>query len=297
VITEQLKVFSRLNLPKLIRAIKSLLVELHLLPLTMRIRKPSSQFRTLIPRSHYYEGERLGRSITNVSKEYLLDSGWVESKTRNASIKNGRYIPWITYPAFDFLDRLNLENFSIVEFGAGASTIYFSERCKNLISYEFDRNYFLEIEKLNEIFPNTKILLFDAQPIHSQKKEGDFVSTFIDSELEQCILKDEKIWPISVGTILTDDFLVLTESAILNSDLIFIDGGPRNTLIALVSRYVKSGTIIVVDNSNQEHLSMGLLILKTKGFIEIPFAGLAPLSHFKSQTSLFIKDIDALKMH
>ena len=51
-------------------------------------------------------------------------------------------------------------------------------------------------------------------------------------------------------------------TTIQNSDLVLIDGGNRNICMALASRYLHDGGIIVVDNSDRtEELAAGLRTL------------------------------------
>ena len=94
-----------------------------------------------LPESNYYERNSFFDADLALHKQYLKSSGWLESKSRNQSCRNGIPVPWITYPSFEVLDSMSLKELTTVEFGAGASTHYFAARSHKVISYEFDTEY------------------------------------------------------------------------------------------------------------------------------------------------------------
>lgn len=49
--------------------------------------------------------------------------------------------PWLTKESIGILDRWIRPEHSVVEFGAGGSTLYFAARCGRLVSYEHDGNW------------------------------------------------------------------------------------------------------------------------------------------------------------
>lgn len=59
--------------------------------------------------------------------------GWMKSFLEGFSQdEDGNPLPWINYPAIEFLQK-NLEtNHKIFEFGGGASTLFFAKRVKKL---------------------------------------------------------------------------------------------------------------------------------------------------------------------
>jgi hypothetical protein len=278
----------------LLRVVKQSLLEIWLSKLTKKIRTNVSTTETLIPRSHYYSNEKLGKSIIDVTSNYLKTSGWIESKVNNASYFQGQYFPWITFPAIDFLEKLSLENSVIVEFGAGASTCYFGKKAKAVVSYEFDSKYFSQIEGLAKEFTNVEILNFDPLKVSEELKNISPLMEATDDELEACVSFDEKFCDISMRRVLGGGFYDIASTSISNGDLIFIDGGPRNTALLLASRFAKTNAIVVVDNSDQDYVEVGIRYLINAGFQEIPFSGLGPLNPYKFQTSFFVKNLGSI---
>lgn len=53
----------------------------------------------------------------------------------------GEPVPWITYPAADYLDSLELSGIRVFEYGMGASTAYFSRRGCSVIGVEMEPDW------------------------------------------------------------------------------------------------------------------------------------------------------------
>lgn len=64
---------------------------------------------------------------------------FLAKKSINAS---GEPIPWFTYPSIEYLSQLDLREKSILEWGVGNSTIFFSKRSKEIISIEHNKDWF-----------------------------------------------------------------------------------------------------------------------------------------------------------
>lgn len=75
----------------------------------------------------------------------ILDEGlgnkksYMAQKPINAS---GEPIPWFTYPSIEYLSQLDLSEMTILEWGIGNSTLFFSKRCKEIISIEHNNDWY-----------------------------------------------------------------------------------------------------------------------------------------------------------
>jgi hypothetical protein len=58
----------------------------------------------------------------------------------------GRPLPWYTYPAIEYLERLALDGARIFEFGCGNSTRYWCRRGARVTAVEHSREWFDELE-------------------------------------------------------------------------------------------------------------------------------------------------------
>ena len=78
-------------------------------------------------------------------------------------------------------------------------------------------------------------------------------------------------------------------SNIYRADIVLIDGGPRNTLMALVAKYCKPGTFIIIDNSDATHNHLGLEHFGSQSFLGILFKGHGPMNSWEWETSIYWK--------
>lgn len=94
------------------------------------------------------------------------------------------HMPWFTYPAIEYISQLDLQDKIIFEWGSGESTLYFSERCKRIISIEHDRLFYERVEKCLPKPDNIDIRLCPKE--HFVEAMDEFQSKFdviiIDSE-------------------------------------------------------------------------------------------------------------------
>lgn len=70
---------------------------------------------------------------------------------------DGQPVPWITYPAMDFLDTLDLSEASVFEYGSGASTVWWAARARFVAAVEFDRTWHAKVCALG--FLNAEVRL------------------------------------------------------------------------------------------------------------------------------------------
>ena len=55
--------------------------------------------------------------------------------------ENGAALPWMTYPAIEFLKNNLTKNHQVFEFGCGASTLFFAERVKKVVGLETNERW------------------------------------------------------------------------------------------------------------------------------------------------------------
>ena len=274
--------------------LKRRLTLIYMVLLTKKVKVSTKLESGIVPQSYSYTGDPLELGVLNANLGYLRQSGWIESKVTNTSFFNGDYYPWITFPAIDFLETLDLSGVAVVEFGAGASTVYFAKRSKKVTSYEFDSTYYNEIRALSKDFSNAQI--FNHDPSNAIVISGDILIPEFeeDKQLVSCLDEDLSRFGIDTKSILQTEFYLSALKNISEADLIFIDGGPRNLALVLAARFAKESAIVIVDNSEQNYIKLGIDILSSAGFHELPFAGIGPLNPYKWQTSFFVRNLEAL---
>lgn len=196
--------------------------------------------------------------ILKLYKGYLKESGWNKSIYNTGSIdKFGEPIPWFTYPCFHFLNNRLRNDLKIFEFGSGNSTLWFSNRTKEVISIEHNLNWY---DKL-------KIELSNQQNVNY------FYRNLSNGDYKNEILKYNNLF-----------------------DIIVIDGRDRVNCIYNSLGALKESGVIILDNSDRDRYLKGISFLKKKGFRHIDFWGIGPLNHDGWCTSIFYRSHNCLEI-
>jgi precorrin-6B methylase 2 len=124
------------------------------------------------------------RSLHALKKDgYLVDVGWFRSFEEKKSLdKDGNPIPWIAYPAIDFIESKLKDDMIVFEFGSGASTAWWAKRVKEIDAVEHDKNWFEIVQKNKPVNSN---IFWEAEESYftkvcSMDKKYDII--FIDGQ-------------------------------------------------------------------------------------------------------------------
>ncbi|WP_020485676.1 class I SAM-dependent methyltransferase [Methylomonas sp. MK1] len=117
------------------------------------------------------ELEAYGKIAENI-QTLLYKQGQLNTFRSNKPVDYcGDPIPWITYPALEFLLQFDYKECVIFEFGAGNSTLFWAKRARNVVSVETDFEWF---EVLREQKP------FNVELTHIEDAEK-FAESIIQS--------------------------------------------------------------------------------------------------------------------
>jgi hypothetical protein len=86
--------------------------------------------RSIIPRPLISSVRLLQIFLKKHGHDRLIDGMPVDGE--------GKFIPWLTYPMIEFLNGFDFSEKSVFEFGAGASTLYWADRAREVTSVELD---------------------------------------------------------------------------------------------------------------------------------------------------------------
>ncbi len=187
-----------------------------------------------------------------ISKEYLSKKGWYESRFLHQSIdENKDPLPWFTYSAINFIEnKLLIKPMKVFEYGSGNSTLWFSQRVKQVVSVENDADYYKQMYKVFDLMGNIS---------HKLLVESDkYSSEILNYENE--------------------------------FDIVIIDGRERVKCTLNSIKALKPDGIIIFDNSERQQYKRAYDYLKDSGFKRIDFKGHAPIIHAETQTTVFYKD-------
>ena len=182
--------------------------------------------------------------------------------------KNNNKIPWYTYPAIEYLNNLDFTQKSIFEYGSGNSSIYWSNRAKDLITIEHDKDW----------HEKTKKELIKSAPINNKI----------------ILKKDNAIY---------ENTIVETNRKF---DVIIIDGIRREKCSKIIAEYLnensEEGFMIIFDNSDW-YKNTSKYLREELNLIEIDFHGFGPINNYTWTTSIFLsrnfnfKPLDNIQPH
>ena len=138
---------------------------------------------------------------------YLFDKGFfISMLSRSPRNKNNEPIPWLTYSSMDFLIPRLSKEFTLLEYGAGYSTLFFSKYFKNVTSIEHDNDW-IDILK-DKISLNCNIISALSNKddyVLNTSLEGDYDIVLIDGLFRNdCAINAPKILN-DIGVIIFDD--------------------------------------------------------------------------------------------
>jgi hypothetical protein len=146
-------------------------------------------------------------------------------------------LPWINYEAQEFLIKILNKNFIVYEYGAGSSTLFFSQKVKKIISIEHDLSWFNYFTKTVENLKFENIELNFFQP---KKKNPESIKYGSKHDLKWKNYDFEK-YVESIDQYEDDYF-----------DLVVIDGRARDFCLEKAIPKVKPGGYILFDNADRE---------------------------------------------
>ena len=161
------------------------------------------------------------RTLFQLLNGILFQYAWLRSLRAAKSVDaQGNPLPWITYPAIDFLTQLDLREKSVFEWGAGQSTLFWATRVTKIVSVETEPEWYQYLDK--SALRNCELIL--------SKREPGLYATIIEKYLE------------GFDIILIDG-----------------PGDFRPACSRAAIGYLKAGGIIILDNSDQSLNSARIL--------------------------------------
>lgn len=186
---------------------------------------------------------------------FLFDEGWFESfKTQSSVNREGKPIPWFSYSCISFLEPRLTKDMAVLEFGAGNSTIYFSERIKTIDSIEHHQGWFDHIR--HNLPNNASVWYVPEQPV--------------------------------------DKYAIAGNTCGRTFDIIIIDALERVACLKASFPLLNSRGVMILDDSEREEYKEAHDFMQKNGYKQIDFWGMAPEVTLKKCTTIFYKPENCL---
>jgi hypothetical protein len=170
---------------------------------------------------------------------------------RAAVSRSGEPLPWYTYPCIDFLKYRSYKGKTVLEFGAGQSTLWWAQRAGHVVAFEGDVTWYSKLEA--KAPANVELLLVLA----------DGPSACVEAVNRGLSGRQES-----------------------HFDVVVIDGLWRTHLIDIAARAVTDTGIIVCDDAEGYGFYEGF---RGRDFQRVDFFGNAPAVVLPRCTSIFFR--------
>lgn len=147
----------------------------------------------------------------------------------------GDPIPWLTYPAIDFLGALDFSGAALLEFGCGASTLWWARRARSVVAVELDASWY---GRMASLLPDHVELLHVPDGGRYPRIAGELGRRFdvvvIDGAERHRCARESLPWLASDGLLVLDnsDWYPNTARWLREAGLVqidFVGFGPLNT--------------------------------------------------------------------
>lgn len=183
----------------------------------------------------------------------LRELGWQRSSRERRSVDHeGTPMPWLTYPALDWLAGRAHRLASVVEFGAGASTLWFLANGAKVTSIEHDDAW---VQELRPTLPD------GCELVQVPADEAGYVRG-------------------------------VDRAGLGAFDLALVDGLHRGACVRAVLPHLKPSSLLCLDDSQRPAYAAIIDELHRDGFRSIGFRGLAPIVAEVKETRFFSRSLD-----
>jgi len=185
-------------------------------------------------------------------------------------------IPWITFPAHDYLESLQVTGKRVFEYGSGGSTLYWLKRGASVVSIEHNLEWY---EFLKPVLPDGASI--DYRLIAPEIIEGDqcldpsFPDTYVSSDQRYIGYHFRRY--VQIIDTFPDQYF----------DIILIDGRSRPSCIKHAISKVVPGGILIVDNAERDYYYSHTMTYLQKSR-RMEFYGPGPCVHQMWQTDIFV---------
>jgi len=178
-------------------------------------------------------------------------------------------VPWWTYPAIDRVEAFLTgrgDRCRVLEFGAGASTLWLARRCKEVHSVEHDAEFADQLAPLLAEYPNVTVHKVAAIPAQGVPRAASQRRGYEHLDFTPYVAMADEIG----GTF----------------DLVVVDGRAREASLRAALPHLAEDGLVVFDNANRRRYRPGI---DGSGLNVEYRRGMAPCLPYPSTTALLTR--------
>lgn len=149
--------------------------------------------------------------------------------------------PWLCPDAISALNQLLTHCTNGLEYGSGRSTAFFAPYFENYVSIEHEPAWYAKVKE--------EIIRFPQVDYHLIEAEEDAPQQHLSSEQQIFLTEEEFPIPDEAFKTYSDFILQFADSSF---DFVLIDGRARRTCALNAMNKLKSGGLLVLDNSERQ---------------------------------------------
>ncbi len=177
------------------------------------IHKIFAPVKRLLPAGLSSSLRRVGTSLITPLYFSVHSGHFLSSMKGRAVNRSGQPIPWYSYPAIDFLSQRRYEHRTVLEFGAGHSTLFWAKRCSKVLAFESDPGWLKELSTkvpphvdLQQVSPESPSRCVEGvRETLRERGDGKFDLIVIDGLYRQEMAELSRHWVNPTGAIIVDD--------------------------------------------------------------------------------------------
>jgi len=180
-------------------------------------------------------------------------------------------LPWLTFPAIEFLKHAIRPNWKVFEFGSGASTIFFARRCKEVYSIEHDLVWAERVKAALNCMGLSNCRLQHVPPIARPPNHEIYHSQFPgyeDYDFENYVTS-------------------IDHHADGSLDLVLVDGRCRDASLRRAMRKVRPGGVLILDNTERSRYGEAIMHVP-RTWERSVFPGPCAATEFFTETTIWI---------
>jgi len=174
---------------------------------------------------------------------------WSYQKRWKNSFSKGRNsvtdeLPWLNFPALDFLEKNMRPEYRVFEFGGGGSTLFFCKNVAEVATVEDHAGWFETLAQTvkEKGYQNWKGFFVAPEPFRGEKpRDKENPDDFSSGAKGMEHLSFEQ-YARTIDQFATDYF-----------DLVLVDGRARPSCIQQAIPHLKIGGLLVVDNTERDY--------------------------------------------
>lgn len=199
---------------------------------------------------------------------------WKNSFLAGMSLdENGNYVPWMSYPAIEFLQNYLTKDHEVFEFGCGASTLFFAGKVKKVVGIETNKRWLGIVEQL----------LGENKNLTKQIQNNNEILRFTENEetrVEINLMQDG---------LTNNNYENFAKNYGQKFDLIIIDSLKRFQCAQNVIDALKPNGAIILDDSERKNYRKIFEFFADNNFKQTDFFGIAPAQLRVKNTSFFTR--------